>query len=288
VSDALIAGARRFALPADERDIDVGYRGRGLPVWLGRAAADKAMIGDEFVRRAADSGLRMDVSSREEDRLYGAAWHRFLGRCRAALGVESGISFLDLEDEVLGEYEKLVAELGREPTLEELERGALGRIEGNFAYRTISPRHLEAAAFGVCQVLLPGRYEGLLQPHVHYVPLEADYSNVDDVVAALRDDALRGDIVRNARRDLIDSGVLSYARFIETFDGRLLAHGLEPAIPAGDRRAIRRAVASMHVRRGLARLRYPVTDRLRARAYLVIAPASRRVRKTLHLPQKEP
>jgi hypothetical protein len=290
VSDAMLEGARRWALPDQQRDIDVGYRGRPLPSWLGRGAQEKTVIGEEFARRAAGRGLRFDISTREDDRLYGDDWHRFLGRCRAVLGVESGVSYLDLEDEVLAEHQRVLAERGSPPTLEELEAGVLVRWENNFRYRTISPRHLEAAAFGVCQVLFTGEYEGLLDPGKHYIALEKDFSNLDDVIEQLRDGSRRREIAENAHRDLIASGTLSYARFLATVDERLIAKGLDPTCPPRDRAALGAALSVMHARRGW-RKAWSRRERLREQAlwglYRTIAPVSRRVRRALGLPRKE-
>ena len=59
---------------------------------------------------------------------------------------------------------------------------SLPRWEDNVYYRTISPRHFEAAAFRICQVLFEGRYSGVLEPMVHYIPLKKDFSNIDEVI----------------------------------------------------------------------------------------------------------
>ena len=77
--------------------------------------------------------------------------------------------------------------------------------EEEIPYRTISPRHLEAAAFRVCQILFEGRYAGLLEPMVHYIPLRKDFSNLDEVLDRFRDADLRAQIAENAYRDLIAS-----------------------------------------------------------------------------------
>ena len=85
------------------------------------------------------------------------------------LGVESGVSAFDLEDEVLTEYAELERASGG-VAIEDLT--SLPRWEDRVYYRTISPRHFEAAAFRVCQVLFEGRYSGVLEPMVHYIPLQ--------------------------------------------------------------------------------------------------------------------
>jgi len=153
------------------------------------------------------------------------------------LGVESGVSCFDLEDEVFSEY----LELAR--THKRVELGdltTLPRWEDVVYYRTISPRHFEAAALRVCQILFEGRYSGAMEPMRHYIPLKKDYSNIDDVLERARDPLLRRELAENAYADLIASGEWSYARLMERVDAVLREAGLEPrpATPEA-RRAVR-------------------------------------------------
>jgi hypothetical protein len=283
VDDGMLAAARRFARPDAEREIDVGYRGRALPAHMGAGSQEKRVIGERFKELAAGSGLRLDIETSEEHRIYGDDWYRFLGRSRATLGVESGVSFMDLEDECHAEYVRLREE-GREPTLEELQAGVLGRWDGNIPYRTLGPRHFEAAAFGVCQVLFVGEYNGIMQPGVHYVALAKDFSNFADVVAALQDRELCRRITERAREDLITSGRYSYASFVGEVDRELRAAGLRPQATSAERdamsAAVRKGRMALKVRRR--------SERPRALAgyivWRVVSPISARIRRLLGLP----
>ena len=228
VSEDLLAAAARHRHVARDRAVDVGYRGRPLPAYMGRGSQEKAEIGTRFRELASTTDLSVDIDVSEEGRLYGEDWYEFIASCRCVLGVESGVSLFDLEDEVRHEYAALLAR-GINPSLQELERGALGRWDGRIPYRTISPRHFEAAALGTCQVLFEGRYSGAMEPMVHYIPLRKDFANFDEVVSRVRDAGLRRQLVANARRDLIDSGSWAYARLIEQVDGVLADAGLRPA-----------------------------------------------------------
>jgi hypothetical protein len=251
VSEDLIAAAARRARTYDTRPVDVGYRGRPLPVYMGRGSQEKAAIGEQFAQRARATDLSTDIDTSEEGRLYGDDWYGFVASCRYILGVESGVSLFDLEDEVRHEYADLLAR-GVDPSLEQLERGALGRWDGRIPYRTISPRHFEAAALGTCQILFEGHYSGAMEPMVHYIPLRKDFSNFDEVVTRMRDDDLRRELVHNARRDLIDSGNWSYARFLAQVDGVLgeagLAPGPAPALAQGLARGARRRQITAYLR----------------------------------------
>ncbi len=240
--------ARRFSRRDVERDVDIGYRGRPLHPYMGSGSVDKALIGDRFKELAAGTRLRVDIDTSESGRIYGDDWYRFLGRCRAMLGVESGTSYLDLEDEVLRDYQARLVE-GRLVTLEALLEGPLGQWDENFSYRTISPRHFEAAAFRICQVLFEGEYSDVLKPMVHYVPLKKDFSNFDEVVQLITDPQSREAIVENAHRDLIRSGDYSYRRFVAGVDEDLVAAGLDPNVDPSRRAIVDAALRRGHLRR---------------------------------------
>ena len=222
-------------MPESERAVDIGYRARPMPPYVGRGGLEKVEIASGFAERAAGVGLRLDISTREEDRIYGEDWYRFMASSAGFLGTESGVSCSDLEDEVREEYERLSAG-GREVTIEELERGALGKWDWLVPLRTTSSRHFEAAALGVCQIMFEGHYSGALRPMEHYIPLRKDFSNFDEVLERFRDPEVRRELTENAHRDLIASGAHSYGRFIASFDETLIEAGLGPP----GRRRVRR------------------------------------------------
>lgn len=265
-SDSLREAARRFARADAARTIDIGYRARPLAFFMGRGAQEKVGIAQGFVERARGRGLRLDIASGEEDRLYGADWHRFLGNCRGALGVEAGVSVFDLEDQAHDGCDRfLAANPGAD--FETVHREVLAPYEDRVFYRTISPRHFEAAAFRVCQILFEGRYSGILEPMVHYLPLRKDFSNFDEILRLFGDPAVRRELTDNAHRDLIASGDHDDRRFVETFDRDLVASGLRTDV-ATDRARVTRALARgatlRKLRAGVTGLRH-VGGRLRDR-----------------------
>jgi hypothetical protein len=289
VSEALIEAGRQWTVPRESRTVDVGYRGRPLPAYLGHGAMEKHQIGVRFEELARASGLRLDLAAGEGDRLYGSAWYRFMANCRCVLGVESGVSAFDLEDEVLNEFTQLQRE-GRSVALDDLE--TLPRWEDVVYYRTVSPRHFEAAALRVTQVLFEGRYSGVMQPMVHYIPLRKDFANIDEVIALIRDDDVCAELADNAYRDLIASGNWSYERFVAGVDTMLdeaIAALPEPAVEAVVARQLaldrarqrRRRIAEWAVRSFL-RLK-PVRQTI-----LFVHPVTSRIRRLLRVPGPEP
>jgi hypothetical protein len=212
--------------PYDDRPIDVGYRGRRLPAWLGRLAQEKAMIADRFAADAAVYGLTADISCNEHDRLYGQAWVNFISRSKATLGVESGASVFDFD----GSIEQAVrAYQSAHPgaSFEELDRRFLADVDGHIRLNQISPRCFEAAALGTLMVLYPGSYSGVLEPWRHYVPLHRDHSNMAEVAQAIRDRATWERITADARRDVALNPRYSFRAMVETVDT-----GLDLQLPA--------------------------------------------------------
>jgi len=257
VSDQLIDTARRLFIPDAERTIDVGYRARRLDFVHGRGAQEKHEIAERFLARASAPGLRLDIDSREEGRIYGPAWYSFVANCRGMIGVEAGTSVFDLDDSA---GERTAALLASEPGLlfDDIERRVLHEYEDRIYYRTLSPRHFEAAALRVTQILYRGQYSGVMEPDVHYLALEKDFSNFDDVMHRFADPAVRKQITDRAYDDLIASGRWSYASFVSEVDDHLAAAaGLSDSLSPDECDAIRLGTGRGSLRqRLLTRLRW--------------------------------
>lgn len=214
VPDRLLAF--RVARIAD-RSIDVGYRTRKPPFWLGRLGYEKWQIAERFVEKASAAGLRLDISYREEDRFYGDAWIRFVGNCRAMLGVESGSSVFDFDGNLQRDVDAYVASHPNE-SFEEVHAKFLVPHEGAITQNQISPRCFEAAAMRTAMVLYEGGYSGVLTPWQHYIPLRKDFGNIADVIAALRDVAGLQKMVDRTFSEIASSGAWSYRSFVSRFD----------------------------------------------------------------------
>lgn len=51
--------------------------------------------------------------------------------------------------------------------------------------KCISSRHFDAAGTKTLQIMFPGRFNDILLPHIHYVPVKKDFSNIDEVLSIL-------------------------------------------------------------------------------------------------------
>ncbi|HXH18429.1 MAG TPA: hypothetical protein VNJ07_05050 [Chitinophagales bacterium] len=198
------------------RTVDIGYRAFGqAPFKLGRFGMLKKEIGDRFNQAAPQRGLKTDISTRENRFLEGDQWYEFLLRCKYVLGVESGASLLDRSGEISNRIDNYVLSSKTLPSFEEVEANCFPGMDGNLNLKTISPRHFEACLTKTCQILMEGDYSGLLKPDVHYIPLKKDFSNLEEVLAKVKEDRHRENIVENCRRDILLSGKYTYKAFAE-------------------------------------------------------------------------
>jgi hypothetical protein len=205
------------APPIDQRPIEIGYRGRVLPYEIGRVGQEKVWIGRGVLERAGRYGLRSDIAWMEKDRIYGVRWNEFMRSCRAVLGTESGATITDFD----GSLERRVHEyLAQHPRaeFEEVHAAILAPYEGNVRMTIASPRVFEAIAWRTALVQFPGDYSGVIRPWDHYIPLERDFSNLDEVIERVRDTKFLESLTARAYEDVIASGRYSMQTFVRQFD----------------------------------------------------------------------
>jgi hypothetical protein len=206
------------------RDIDVGYRAWHAAKWLGRHGQLKTEIARVFAEQGPQHGLNVDISTRDEDTLYGDDRSRFQARSKYTIGVEGGASILDRDGSLrvqVYEYELDHPDA----TFAEVEAACFPGRDGELKLFAISPRHLEACVSRTCQVLVRGDYNGVLEADRHYIPLEPDFSNLDEVLETLRRDDRREAITQAAFADVVEGGQWTYRGFVASVEAVAPADG---------------------------------------------------------------
>jgi hypothetical protein len=215
IDDADVAMTRRVARPFPDREIDVGYRAKDLPPHFGRFGRLKAAIGEKFLGAAQGRGWHLDIGLGDapENVLVGDDWLKFLGNCRFTLGCESGSSLLDPRGAIRAACS---AYLRNHPDadFDEVEAACFPGQDMKRVYSAISPRVFEAALAGACQILVPGHYAGVLSPDEHYVPLAADFSNIEAVLDELKNWPRAQQRVAACREALLGDERLTYRGFV--------------------------------------------------------------------------
>jgi hypothetical protein len=205
------------------RSIDIGYRSRAMPFYLGDLGQEKTIIAERFQALARAEGLASDISVLERDRLYGRQWVKFLRDCRCVLGTSSGASVTDFTGEIRRACERHLA-LNPNAGYAEVKARFFADADWKVVIDTVSPRVFEAAALGCTLVQHEGLYGGILRPDEHYVCVRRDYSNVGDAIDRVRDRGFCREMAKRSHRDLIASGRYSFQAFARWFDGVLAKH----------------------------------------------------------------
>ncbi len=196
-----------------DRPIDLGQRVRDMPPHLGRLAQAKARQAVTMANAARTAGFVVDVSTRVEDSFIGTAWFDFLASCKFTVGMKGGASLHDPYGLI---HTKVQSYRARHPeaSFDDIEEHCFKGKDMKYQFTAISPRLFESAMAGTCQILQREDYLGVLEPWRDYIPLEEDFSNMNEVIAAMRDMDQCQEIVENAKVALIDSGFFDYSRLV--------------------------------------------------------------------------
>lgn len=104
----------------------------------------------------------------------------------------------------------------------------------NFYGKCISSRHFDAIGTETCQIMFPGRFNDILRADEHYLALNPDFSNIDDVLRRFRDDGEVGAMVTRAREFAMDCHTYR-RRMAEIYAA---VQGRAARDPIGDRSAV--------------------------------------------------
>jgi hypothetical protein len=208
----------------DGRDLDVGYRAWHAAKWLGRHGLLKTEIARRFSEEGPRHGLTVDISTKDGDTFYGDDWSRFMARSKYTIGVEGGASILDRDGSLrVAVYDY---ELDHpDASFDEVEAACFPGRDGELKLFAVSPRHLEACVSRTCQVLVRGDYNGVLQADRHYIPLEPDFSNLDEVLETMKRDDRRAEIAQAAFDDVVRGGRWTYRGFVRDVEAVAPADG---------------------------------------------------------------
>lgn len=201
---------------AAERPIDLGYRAFDSPPYLGHR--ERRAIADAFLAAAPRRGLAVDISLDPADRFTEPEWAAFLNRCKGQLGTEAGGDFFELTDET---RDRVNAHLLERPdaSFDEIWERYFAGYRDPVSGRALSGRIVEAAGTMTAQILIRGDYGGLFRPDVHYIPLERDFSNLDEALDAFEDERRRVEIAENAYE--LARTELTWERLTERLHGAL-------------------------------------------------------------------
>jgi hypothetical protein len=176
--------------PRQDRTIDIGFIGDIYWPFVGDR--ERTDLIEWFERHSADHGLRHDI---RKARVTRDDWSRYLNRCKAVIGAESGTYYLNDRGRLLEQARAYNLLQNQAASFDEVfDRYYRGQARG-VSGKSISSRHFEPIGTKTCQILLEGHYNGILQPDVHYICVRKDLSNIEEALDKFRDEGLRARMV---------------------------------------------------------------------------------------------
>lgn len=209
--------ARR--VPLANRKVDICYRGRQLPNWMGKTATLKGDIPNIIGKLEGMNCYVADLSSEESSRIYSEDWFEFLQRSKVSIGTPSGSDFLDLHGKFTEPWipaSSVSSESVPDPT--------------PATYQVISPRYFDYVAAGNLVILTPGLYSN--------IPVQGTYIEISENLEELPEilqfaSTHRAQSMVDKSKDLIISDPkLQYSSFVKTVEtslGNYLAHHIKPS-----------------------------------------------------------
>ena len=200
-----------------ERPIDIGYRARKLPYWLGIHGQLKYILAERFKEylESNESDLKCDIMNTDDSKeaFVGDDWIDFLLSCRTMLGCLGGSGLIDWDGTLRKEIDAFVDE-HPDATYEDCEKRFFPGRDNEIHLFALSPRHFECAMAKTCQLLVEGDYCGVFLPGRDYIEIKKDFSNIDDVIERVKDQEYCRQIAEQCYEDVVASKKYTYKAFV--------------------------------------------------------------------------
>lgn len=199
----------------DERFVDIGYRGRRLPTWMGEISNLKSDIVEitSKVLQSEDLSLNVDFSANEHERLYGNAWKDFLNVTKSQIATSSGSSILDMDG-------RFVEPLHGIPRIKIEKKEPI-----SFDYHMMSPRILEYAASGNLIIKISGHEYGEALNDNNSLTLFQDASNLESIAKKVQESQYYGEMIRRNEEEIVMNRNFHYYRLGEIVNENLVKFG---------------------------------------------------------------
>lgn len=204
--------------PLAERKLWMAYRGNDTSARYGKLGFEKVEIGRRMKELCLERNIPHDIATDTASRIYGDAWFDFLGSSRTMLGSESGSNAVDFDMTIERTIESFVTTHNRQPSYAEM-KDFIEPFEGQFQVGQISSRIFEYAAMRTPAVLFRGKYSGAIEADTHYIPLEKDFSNAEQVLSKLDDIPYLQGFADRAYNHLVKSGNFTHRTLARLIDG---------------------------------------------------------------------
>jgi len=184
------------------RSIDIGFIGDRYSYTIGDV--ERTELAEYFSQNILRQKITTDIRIGRKLRIPRDGYVEFLNSIRGTIGAESGTFYLEKTDKTQKEVEAFLSRCPK-ATFAEVCKRFFEHYPNPVNGKAISSRHFEAIGTKTCQILLEGNYNGILKPNTHYISLNKDYSNVDQVLEKFGDEDFVRRMVENTYEYVLDN-----------------------------------------------------------------------------------
>ena len=204
--------------PIKERKTLIFYRGKNLPYYYGKLGQWKKYIGIKMKNYCEKSGIKnCNIAWDEKDKLFGNDWINAMHSSKVTLATPSGLNVFHYDNKIINICNKMQ----RSGIPYEIVEKQCNLQDGPIPMGQVSPKMFEAAMCGTVLVMYPGTYNGVFKKDIHYIELQPDFSNIEDVMKKIHDNDFLQKMSDRTYKDIVESGKYSYKTFINKVDGWL-------------------------------------------------------------------
>ncbi len=199
ISEELIDKWRKVK-PFKKRRIDISYRASKLPANFGSIGQLKWEIADRFLSNLpCNNNLHLDVSVDPKKIITGDKWYNFIENSKFCLTTPSGSSLLDPNNKIRMCINKFI-DKNPDANFFDIMSHCFCNQDKKFLFTMLSPRNIEAGMAETVQIATPGSYSGLMEPLEHYIPLNENCTNIEEVLSMMKD----RDLISKIRKQFKD------------------------------------------------------------------------------------
>ena len=193
---------------------NIFYRGRlkMLTYFYGGLVNDKINIGIKMREYAINNKItNVDIELEDKYRIYGQEWYDKLRNSKTTLATQSGCDVFHVSKQDVDRYQR------NNPSFTYAQIKDHFNLEKEYKnnYGVVSPKMFEAIKCNCVLIMFPGNYNNILKANIHYIELQKDFSNIEDVMKKVHDDEFLQNIADRAYTDIVESGKYSFQYFIK-------------------------------------------------------------------------
>ena len=166
------------------RTIDIGNRSYPYAYYTGNIG--RIVTIPKFITRVEKQKLNVDFSQKITERLQTQDWFNFLKKCRSTISCESGSFYLQWNDNIRNKVNNIMKKRPK-TSFNFIKNNILKKSKNYINGNIISARHFDAISTGTCNILVEGTYNNILVPDTHYIKLNKNLSNYNDVIEKISD-----------------------------------------------------------------------------------------------------